>query len=69
MNHTFVFLWTRRFISKCQLKNSSRITFCFLGAFQGQNIKSEQNLMTPGATCRLFHRKEGEKSFLCGGRE
>ncbi len=28
MNQSFVFCWTRRFVSKCQLKTSSRFTLC-----------------------------------------
>ncbi len=39
----FVFHWTGRFMSKCQLKNSSHFTFCqntkafvFLGGFGGK---------------------------------
>ncbi len=60
MNHSFVFHWTGRFISKCQLKNFCCFTFCqntkafvFLGVFLRQNTSSEQNQMTPCTTCRV----------------
>ncbi len=60
MNHSFVFHWTGRFVSKCQLKNFCHFTFCqntkafvFLGVFWSQNTSSERNLMTQCATCRV----------------
>ncbi len=71
MNHSFVFHWTEIFISKCQLKNSSHFTFCqntkaiaFLRGFWRQNTKSEQNLMTPCATCRVHLGMFACKQFL-----
>ncbi len=62
INHSLVFHWTRRFVSKCQLKifclftfcqNTKAIAFVFLGLFWGQNTSLERNLMTPCATCRV----------------
>ncbi len=62
MNHSLVFHWTGRFISKCQLTIFSLFTFCqntkaiafvFWEFFWGQNTSSEWNLMTPCVTCRV----------------
>ncbi len=38
--------------------------FVFLGGFQGQNTKLEQNLMTPYATCRVPLGMLACKKFL-----
>ncbi len=46
-NCHFVFLWTRRFISKCQVKNSRFIIFARLGVSQAKNSWCVQLLRDP----------------------
>ena len=53
----YVFLWTRRFVSKCQLKNSSHITFwyVFSGAKHGLRVEPNDTMWnlqsSPGSVC------------------
>ncbi len=74
MNHSFVFHWTERFISKCQLKNFCHFTFCpntkaiiafvFLGFFWGAKhiIGTEPNDTMCNTLC-IPHAKSFEMSY------